>query len=433
MKAKSLVVCLGFLVSNFIFNCMSANSVKIEDLFAERVGGKNYGNAQFKMGRITAAKAAASEKNPDLDFLDFGVGEPDGAPMPRVVEELHQAALSPKNHGYAYNGPNAFKEAVASYMDNVFGVELDPKNEIVHCIGTKGALAMLPALFINEGDYLIATSPSYPILPLHVKYYGGKVYEIPIGEENNFLPDLDSVPREVLHKAKMLLLTYPNNPTGAVANKAFFEKAIAWGKKHNILIINDAAYATLIFEGQPLSIMQIPGAKDIAVELHSMSKAFNMAGWRIGWVCGNPTVVKVFSSVKNSTDSGQFLPIQSAAIKALENPNFTKSLAVKYKRRAGKLVSVLQRKGFDVGMPKAAMFLYTKAPKGVRFKGEEKTFSSAEEFSLWLINEHHVATVPWDENGAYIRFSLGFKVSESDEIALVRELEKRLTGYEFVF
>ncbi len=409
----------------------------IQNLFAERIGGSNYGKstAIYKFEKIKRAKAAARQARPELPLIDLGVGEPDEMAFPEVVKKLQDEAARPENRGYADNGGPTFREAVARYMKNVFGVTVDPATEVLHSLGSKAALSILPACFINPGDGVIMTVPGYPVFGTHAKYYGGVVHNLPLRAENNFLPKLGDVPADFLKKAKVLVINYPNNPTGASATLAFFEEVVAFAKKHNLVVIQDAAYSALVYEGQPVSILQVPGAKDVAVELHSLSKSYNMTGWRIGWVCGNPLIVKAYGDVKDNTDSGQFLAIQKAAAAGLDNPDITRQIAAKYSRRMDALVSLLQASGFAVKKPKASFFLIAPAPKAAERDGKRTTFESAEAFSQWLIMEQLVSTVPWDDAGAYVRFSVTFEAQggAEAEAKVLQELKRRLSPYKFVF
>lgn len=409
----------------------------IQSLFAERIGGVNYGksNAIYKFEKIKRAKRAAKAAKPDVALIDMGVGEPDEMAFPEVVEALYTAAKNPANRGYADNGGEDFKKAAASYMKAVFGVELDPDSEILHSIGSKAALSILPNCFINSGDIVIMTVPGYPIFGTHAKYLGGEVYNLQLKAENNFLPDLDSIPADVLKKAKAIVVNYPNNPTGASATREFFEKLVKFAKANNLVVISDAAYASLSFDSPALSILQIEGAKDVAVELHSLSKSHNMTGWRIGWVCGNPLIVKAYGDVKDNTDSGQFLGIQLAAAKGLENPSITRAIAAKYSRRMDLLVAVLKKLGFTPKKPKAGFFLYMATPKAaILSDGTRKEFKSGEDFSQWMISEHLISTVPWDDAGSFVRFSVTFEApGEDKEKEVVAEIERRMSKSKFEF
>ncbi|MEM9227059.1 MAG: LL-diaminopimelate aminotransferase [Verrucomicrobiota bacterium] len=408
----------------------------IQQLFAERIGGDQYGKstAIYKFEKIKRAKAAAREAQPDTELIDMGVGEPDEMADPKVIDALCVEASKPENRGYADNGGPEFKEAAARYMQAVFGVEIDPVTEVVHAIGSKSALRILPLCFINPGDVAIMTTPGYPVLGSHTKYLGGEVYNCPLTAENNFLPDLDAIPAEVVKRAKVMVLNYPNNPTGAAATADFFQKAIAFAQANDLILVQDAAYASLIFEGRALSLLQFPGGKDVAVELHSLSKSFNMTGWRISWVCGNPLIVKAFADMKDNCDSGQFLGIQKAAAVALDNPGITERISAKYSRRMDLLVEVLKEAGFDAAKPQGSFFLYTAAPKSAQKEGHTVNFDSGEAFSQFLIKELLISTVPWDDAGNFVRFSVTFEAGdEADEQRVIGEIQARLSRYRFSF
>ena len=409
----------------------------IQKLFADRIGGADYGKstAIYKFAKIKKAKAEARKKKPDVPLIDMGVGEPDEMAYPEVVETLQKEAARPENRGYADNGGMEFREAAAEYMRKIFGVkELDPETEIIHSIGSKTALSMLPAAFVNPDEYVIMTVPGYPVLGTHARYYGGKVHNVELNEENDFLPNLGTIPRDVLHKAKIMVLNYPNNPTGACATRDFFEKAVRFAKENKLIIVQDAAYGALIFDGKPLSILSIPGAKDVAVELHSLSKSYNMTGWRIGFVCGNPLIVKAYGDIKDNSDSGQFLAIQKAAAAALGKPAITQQIAKKYSRRMDLLVDALNKAGFKAVKPQGSFFLYVKAPVAATRDGETARFDSAEAFSQWLIGEQLISTVPWDDAGAYVRFSVTFEaMGEKEEKRITKDIAGRLEPYTFSF
>jgi LL-diaminopimelate aminotransferase len=407
----------------------------IQGLFAERIGGPQFGlkDEIYKFEKIKRAKRAAIKSNPNVELIDLGVGEPDAMADERVVQKLAEEAAKPENRFYSDNGIAEFNEAAAIYMKEVFGVsDLDPVTEINHIIGSKPALAMLPTAFINPGDITIMPTPNYPILGTHTKYNGGEVVTLPITEENQFLPDLDSINGNVLEKAKLLYLNYPNNPTGAVANVEFFEKVVQFAKKNKLIVVHDAAYAALVFDGDiPLSFLSIPGAKEVGVELHSLSKSFNMTGWRIGFIAGNEKVVKAFATVKDNNDSGQFRAIQKAAAFALAHPEITEQTAEKYSRRHEMLANALSQCGFHARKPKGSFFLYTKAPKGVE-NGPE--FKTAEDFCQYLILEHLISTVPWDDAGQYVRFSVTFDADGlEEENRVIDEIKERLRKTKFIF
>jgi LL-diaminopimelate aminotransferase len=408
----------------------------IQNLFAERIGGKNYGKstAIYKFEKIKRAKRAALAANPGAEIIDMGVGEPDEMAFPEVLDTLNSEARKPENRGYADNGDGALKQAAAKYLERVCGVPgINPETEVIHSIGSKAALSILPAALINPGDYVLMTTPGYPVFGTHAKYYGGLVHNLPLTSANNFLPELDTIPADVLKRAKVLVINYPNNPTGASATPEFFRTVVEFAKKNNIVVIHDAAYAALVFEGKPLSFLATPGAKDVGIELHSTSKSFNMTGWRCGFVAGNELLVKAYGDVKDNTDSGQFLAIQHASAYCYEHPEITEKIAAKYSRRMNALVDVLQSAGFDAKKPKGSFFLYVKAPKAVNGK-QRVEFKNAEEVSQWLITEKLISTVPWDDAGANLRFSVTFVAKdEADEKRVLGEIAKRLSDVRFEF
>jgi LL-diaminopimelate aminotransferase len=410
----------------------------IQNLFAERIGGRQYGKstAIYKFEKIKRAKRAALATHPGAEIIDMGVGEPDEMAFPEVVAKLHEEAGNPENRGYADNGDAVLKRAAARYLERVCGVTgINPKTEVMHSIGSKAALSILPAAFINPGDYVLMTTPGYPVFGTHARYYGGQVHNLPLTEANQFLPDLDSVPKDVLGKAKALVLNYPNNPTGASPSPEFFAKVVDFARRHSLIVIHDAAYAALVFEGKPLSFLATPGAKDVGVELHSTSKSFNMTGWRCGFVAGNELLVRAYGDVKDNTDSGQFLAIQHAAAYCFEHPEMTAKIAAKYSRRMDGLVQVLRDAGFAARKPRGSFFLYVKAPKAaVKPDGSRAEFKNAEEVSQWLITEKLISTVPWDDACAYLRFSVTFAARDpAEEKRVLAEIAGRLGGVKFEF
>jgi len=279
------------------------------------------------------------------------------------------------------------------------------------------------------------TIPGYPVFGTHAKYYGGLVHNLPLTEANGFLPDLDSVPAAVLERAKVLVLNYPNNPTGASATPEFFARVVEFARARELVVIHDAAYAALVFEGRPLSFLATPGAKEVGIELHSASKSFNMTGWRCGFVAGNELLVRAYGDLKDNTDSGQFLAIQHAAALGFDHPEITEQIAAKYSRRMDGLVRVLRRACFQAKKPKGSFFMYVQAPKSASGKdGARRQFANAEEASQWLITEKLISTVPWDDAGAYLRFSVTFAAKNlEDEARILEEIERRLADAKLEF
>ncbi len=405
----------------------------LQKLFAERIGGAQFGlgNEIYKFEKIKRAKAAAKLARPDVELLDFGVGEPDQiAPAP-IRDALKKAVDEPDNRGYADNGIRAFKHSAALYLNSFFGVTgIDADAEINHSIGSKSALAILPLCFVNPGDVVIMTVPGYPVLGTHTKYLGGEVFKLQLRRENKFLPDLREIPAEIARRAKLFYVNYPNNPTGAAPTAAFFDELIDFAKAHNVLIVQDAAYATLNYSPERISILGRPGGKDVAIELHSMSKSYNMTGWRLGFVAGARRAVQAFAEVKDNCDSGQFKAIQVAACAGIADMKLSEAIREHYRVRLQKMVAVLRRCGFDAEMPGGTFFMYMPAPRGAG----PANFANAEEASQFLIRECSVSTVPWDDVGAFLRFSSTFESkSDADDDRVLAELEKRLRAAKLRF
>jgi LL-diaminopimelate aminotransferase len=404
-----------------------------QQLFARRIGGPQYGKGTeiYKFEKIKRAKRKALADHPQRKLLDFGIGENDEM-APEPVRRVMAAEINrPENRGYADNGIPAFKEAAARFMAREFGVSLDPATEVNHCIGSKTALAMLPAAFIDPGDVTLMTVPGYPVAGTHTRYYGGEVYRLPLVPENDFFPDLDSVPADVRRRAKLLVLNYPNSPTGKVATREFYGRVIRFARENQVVVIQDAAHLMLSYGDPPLSFLQVPGAREVGVEVHSMSKGWHMIGWRLGWVCGHERIVRAFADVKDNCDSGQFIAIQKAAIAALDNAEIPKQTRAKYLRRLTKLVEVLRRCGVECRVPGGTYFLYIPSPKGI---AAGCTFATAEEASQYLITEHSICTVPWDDAGHFLRLSATYEAAdEAAEDALMAETEERLKKIRLVF
>jgi LL-diaminopimelate aminotransferase len=406
----------------------------LQGLFAERIGGKTFGREQkiYKFEKIKRAKRAALAANPGVELLDFGVGEPDEPAFPEVVRVLREESGKPENRGYADNGIPEFKAAAARYLQAVFGVDgINPENEVLHGIGSKPMLAMFPSIFINPGDVTLMTSPGYEVIGTHTRWCGGEVVKLPLTEENGFLPELEAIPAAARQRAKLLYINYPNNPTGAGATRSFFEKVVAFAKENNIIVVHDAAYAALAYGGGPISFLSTPGAKDVGVEIHSLSKAFNMTGWRLAFVAGNERIISGYGNVKDNNDSGQFKAIQKAGAYALDHHELTGQIASKYQRRLKAMTGVLADMGFNARMPAGTFYLYVKTPKAVK---NGRNFANAEDFSEFLITEKLISTVPWDDAGSYIRFSATFEArGGEDEERVLKEFKRRMEGLRLEF
>ena len=412
--------------------------MKYSNLFADRIGGSQFGkkNEIFKFEKIKQAKRRAKKENPDTFLIDMGVGEPDYSADASVRQVLKEEADKAANRFYADNGIMEYRIAAASYMEKVYGVEgLDPETEICHGIGSKSILAMLPFAFIDPGDVTLLTVPGYPILGTSTKYLGGEVYELPLRKENEFLPDLDSIPEDICKRSKLMYLNYPNNPTGAIAPYEFYEKVVAFAKKYNIIVVNDAAYGAIVYGGRkPFSFLSVPGAKEIGVEIQSMSKAFCMTGWRLGFITGNKEFIKAYETVKDNMDSGQFRAIQLAGAYALKHPELTWIQVERYERRMKALVETLKCIGFDADIPAGSYYCYVKAPISAKRKdGSRISFQDAEDVATFLIEEAMVSVVPWTEVGNYLRFSVTYNAGDDTEDELMEELKRRLDKLELKF
>lgn len=402
---------------------------------AERLGGRQFGKSTeiYKFEKIKRAKNAAAKKFPNIPIIDMGVGEPDAPADPKIVEVLAAEAGKKENRFYADNGIAPFQEAAAKYMEQVYGVSgLDPATQIVHGLGSKPIFAMLPLCLINPGDVLLTTVPGYPVMSTYTRYVGGQVHPLPLLEENGFLPDLGSIPADVLGKAKAIYVNYPNNPTGAMATEEFFRELVDFAHKHGIVIVQDAAYGALVYDGnRPRSILAVDGADEVALEVHSLSKAYNMTGWRLAFLAGNPHLVSAYATVKDNTDSGQFRAIQKAGMYGLEHPEITAGICEKYSRRFDLLVDALNGAGFTAKKSGGTFYLYVACPKGTE---SGVTFENAAQFSEFLIMEAQISTVPWDDAGAYVRFSVTFEADGPEaEKKIIGEVRERLGRLKLVF
>jgi LL-diaminopimelate aminotransferase len=407
----------------------------IKDKIAQRLGGSSFGEQTeiYKFERIKRLKKEAAKKFQYIELIDMGVGEPDTPASAAIVSVLNEESGKANNRFYSDNGILEFQTAAAEYMKAVFNVSgLEPAKNIIHGIGTKPILAMLPMCLIDPGDFCLVTTPGYPILGTHTKYLGGEVYNLPLYRENDFYPDFDSIPEWIFRKSKVLYINYPNNPTGQVATREFFQKVVNFARRSNVVVVHDAAYAALTYDGEkPLSFLSTPGALDVGVEIQSLSKAFCMTGWRLGFLVGNEKLVTAYGTIKDNTDSGQFRAIQKAGVYALNHPEITESICVKYSRRLDILVQALNEIGFDAIKPKGSFYCYVPMPAGTA-KGIH--FQSAQEAAEYFIINANISVVPWDDCGGYLRFSVTFEADDSDgEIRVITELKKRFESLDLIF
>ena len=337
------------------------------------------------------------------DVIDLGVGDPD-IPTPKpIVEAMKRAVEKPENHRYpSYEGMLSFRQAVADWYKKRFGVDLDPQKEVIALIGSKEGIAHFPLAFINPGDVVLCPDPAYPVYKIGTLLAGGEPYVLPLKEENGFLPDFRSVPKDVLKRAKIIWVNYPNNPTSAKATKEFYKELIEWAKENRIIVASDLAYSEIYFgEEKPPSILEIEGAKEVAIEFHSLSKTYNMTGWRIGMAVGNEKLIAGLGKIKTNVDSGQFQAIQEAAITALNLPEQElQSIRDLYRERRKVMVEALERAGLEVYPSDATFYLWVKVPKG---------YSSAQ-FVERLLEECAIVCTPgngFGEHGeGYFRISL---------------------------
>lgn len=404
-----------------------------QQLFAERIGGVNYGKstAIYKFEKIKRAKRAAIAEHPETKLLDFGIGENDEMAPENVRATMAVEIGDPANRGYADNGIADYKEAAARYMKREFGVELDAVTEINHSIGSKPALALMPGLFVNPGDVTIMTAPGYPVAGTWTKYFGGEVYNCILEAENDYFPNYDKIPEDILRRAKLMVINYPNSPTGKIATEEFYKRTIDFALNNDIVVVNDAAHICLTYGQKPLSFLAVDGAREVGLETHSMSKGFHMIGWRLGFVAGNAKLVQAFSDIKDNTDSGQFMAIQKAGVTALDDETIPVKVREKYERRLKKLVETLNDLGLKATMPGGTYFLMVEAPKGIEGGPD---FGDAEAASQWLIREKMICTVPYTEGGETLRFSVTYVApSEADEDALMADMKQRLEGVKFKF
>jgi len=404
-----------------------------QSLFAQRIGGANYGKGTeiYKFEKIKRAKRKALADYPSRPLIDFGIGENDSMAPKSVRQKLADEINQPENRGYMDNGNARFKQAAADFMQRTFGVTLDPQTQVNHAIGSKPALAMLPACFIDPGDITLMTVPGYPVAGTHARYYGGSVFRLPLTAQNNFFPDFSALSPEVWLQTKLLVLNYPNSPTGKTATREFYEQVIALAKQHEFIVVQDAAHALLSYDQPPFSFLSVPGAMDVGVEVYSLSKGYDMIGWRIGWVCGHERIVRAFADVKDNSDSGQFGAIQNAAAAALDDDEIPRRTRAKYQRRLEKLVAILKAAGFKAQMPGGTYFLYVPTPTGL---ADGTKFETAEAASQFLITQQSIVTVPWDDAGAFLRFSVTYEAdTEAAEDSLMAATAQRLAQSRLVF
>jgi LL-diaminopimelate aminotransferase len=338
-----------------------------------------------------------------VDIINLGVGDPDQPTPPHIVERLKRAAEDPRHHQYpSYEGMLRFRDAVARWYRQRFNVTLDPETEVLTLIGSKEGIGHLPLGVLNPGDVALVPSPGYPVYTVATQFAGGRPYLMPLREANNFLPDLSAIPAATLKRARLCFLNYPNNPTAATTTVDFFRQAVAFARRRKLLIAHDAAYSEIYYDGRrPPSFLEVEGAKDVGIEFHSLSKTFNMTGWRIGFAVGNRQALAALGKVKSNLDSGVFQAIQEAGIAALESPPaVTDAIRREYQRRRDLFVPGLQRIGLEVALPAASFYVWIRVPK--------RTTSAA--FTARLLQGAGIVTTPGNGFGkageGYIRMTM---------------------------
>jgi LL-diaminopimelate aminotransferase len=360
-------------------------------------------------------------RNKGMDIIRLDMGSPDLPPADFIVDALVEAARKPDTHGYSQmGGTPEYKKACAQYYHQRFNVDLDPQKEVLALLGSKEGLFNLAQVLLNPGDVSLVPDPAYPVYAAGTSIAGGEVYSMPLLAENNFLPDLTAIPDEIAKRAKILWLNYPNNPTGAVAPLSFLEEAVEFGRKYQILVAHDAPYNDVCFDGYDApSILQVPGAKDVAVEFNSSSKTYNMAGWRLGMAVGNAQVLGYIHTYKSQVDSAHFEPILRAAAKAmLGDQSWLVDRNLIYMERRDLIVDALRQAGFTVQTPPAAIYVWARLPE---------KYTDSTDFCSRLLEETGVSMTPgivYGQTGeGYLRISIGTPTER------IREAMRRLVAW----
>lgn len=338
-----------------------------------------------------------------VDIIDLGVGDPDIPTPDEIIDVAKKALEDSKNHQYpSYVGMYDFRKAAADWYKRRFNVEMNPSNEVVSLIGSKEGIAHLPLAFINPGDYALIPDPGYPVYPVSVMFAGGESYKMPLVKKNGFLPDLGDIPEDVLNRTKLMFIGYPNNPTSAVAERDFYKDVVKLAKKYDFIVASDNAYSEICYGGyEPMSFLEVAGAKDIGIEFHSLSKTFNMTGWRIGFAVGNKNVVNGLGKVKTNIDSGIFQAVQVAGTYALNNAEkLNEPIRRIFQNRKDKMSSALKEAGFEFDEPKATFYFWVNVPGGY----------TSSEFVKKLLEEKGIVVTPGngfgDTGEGYFRISI---------------------------
>lgn len=353
-------------------------------------------NIFTELANIKKAKVAQG-----IELIDLSIGSPDLAPPPSVLQTLAQEATNPNKYGYALKGTEDFHRAITNYYMRNYQVDLDSDNEVLTLMGSQDGLVHLPMALCEPGDYVLVPDPGYTAYAAGVSMAGATMYPMPLKKESGYLPSLEDIPLEVCEKAKLMILNYPGNPIPVVASADFFKAAISFAKRHNIVILHDFAYSELYYDRKPVSFLSVDGAKDVGIEMNSLSKSFNMAGCRIAYAAGNHELLQLLKMLKSNLDYGVFLPIQAAATVALEQPSeFLEKNRAIYRKRRDTLIGGLRQLGWEVISPEASMFIWAEIPQGF----------TAKEFTFSLIEEANVVVTPGNAFGkwgeGYVRIAL---------------------------
>jgi len=361
-------------------------------------------------------KAKEEVRAKGLDIISLGIGDPDLPTPDFIIDALCAAARNPVNHQYpSYVGLLAFRQAVADWYLRRFNVSLDPNTEVVSLIGSKEGIAHFPLAFVNPGDLVLIATPNYPVYGVTTEFVGGVPMYLPMTDENDFLPDLDAISSDTWKRAKAIYVNYPNNPTAATAPRSFYEKLIAKALEFEVIVVHDAAYTEMYFNeaNKPLSILELPGGRDVAIEFHSLSKTYNMTGWRIGMAVGNASLVKGLGKVKENVDSGIFQAVQEAGIVALNQGDaYGAVLRGIYRERRDVVIEALKKAGISCRVPEATFYIWSKVPQGV----------SSQDFVTRVLKQTGVVTTPGNGFGApgegYFRISLTVNTDRLKEAVL---------------
>ncbi len=346
----------------------------------------------YLFAEIDAKKQEVKAKG--VDIIDLGIGDPDIPTPQNIIDALNKAAQDPSNHRYpSYEGMLSFREAAASWYKERFGVIVDPKTEVVTLIGSKEGIAHTPLAFIDPGDVVLVPDPGYPVYTVATSFAGGLSHLMPLLKENDFLPDLDAIPEGIRKKAKLMFINYPNNPTSAVTEKWFFKEVVEFASKYNILVCHDAAYTEVSYDGfKPPSFLEVDGAEEVGMEFHSLSKTFNMTGWRLGFAAGNNKAIAGLGKIKTNIDSGVFQAVQHAGIEGLKNYSLGMVERRKiYEERRNLFCKGLHEIGLKHHTPKATFYVWFEVPEGI----------SSKDFASKLLTEAGIVVTPGNGFGKY--------------------------------